>query len=360
MSCDTVEMHGTGYRMADIAREAGVSVPTVSKVVNGRTDVSAETRTRVQRLLTARGYQRLRAGRPSARSGVIDLVAHEVDSQWFVSIMSGVQDAVAKAGLELIVSAVHGRASLGQRWLEALITRGSHGVVAVAALTDFLAGHRAELDRRGVPFVMVDAAAQPPSDIPSVGATNWAGGFSATEHLLTLGHRHIAIIGGPPYMTCRARTAGYRAALDAAGIAAEHRLIRRGDFTVEGGQRQAESLLRLAEPPTAIFAASDLHAMGVYQAARNRGLRVPEDLSVVGFDDLQFTEWTAPPLTTVHQPLRRMGATAADTLLRLAAGERIGGSRVELATELVIRASTAAPAVQSSPVTCSPATSRVV
>jgi LacI family transcriptional regulator len=341
--CETGRMPEPGTTLADIARAAGVSVPTVSKVINGRSDVSADTRARIERLLATRGYRRPR-GRPRAgRGGVVDLVAHEVDSQWFVSIMSGVQDTVEQAGLNLIVSAVHGRASLGQRWLDALRTRGSRGVIAVAALTDFLTGQRAELDRRGVPIVLVDAAAQPPSDIPSVGATNWAGGFSATEHLVGLGHRRIAIIGGPPYMACRARTAGYRAALDAAGIPFERRFARHGDFTVDGGHREAGNLLRLTEPPTAIFAASDLHAMGVYQAARDGGLRIPQDLSVVGFDDLEFTEWTAPPLTTVRQPLRRMGAVAAETLLRLASGESIGGRRIELATELVVRDSTAPP-----------------
>jgi LacI family transcriptional regulator len=181
-------------------------------------------------------------------------------------------------------------------------------------------------------------------DVPTIGATNWAGGLSATEHLLSLGHRRIGFIAGPRRLLCsRARLDGYRAGLEAAGVAVADELLYQGDFYHESGFAGGSALLELADPPTAIFAASDQMAFGVYEAVRRRGLRVPDDVSVVGFDDLPEDRWSSPPLTTVRQPLTEMGALAARTVLRLAQGEAIESPRVELATELVVRDSTATP-----------------
>ena len=182
-----------------------------------------------------------------------------------------------------------------------------------------------------------------PQESPTIGATNWSGGLSATEHLIELGHRRIGLIAGPKSLLCsRARLDGYRAALEAAGI--EEQLIVQGDFLHESGYAGAAELLDLPEPPTAIFASSDTMALGAYEAARRRGMRVPDDLSVVGFDDLPESRWSSPPLTTVRQPLADMGAQAARTALRLARGEDIEVPRVELATELMVRDSTTEPA----------------
>jgi LacI family transcriptional regulator len=178
--------------------------------------------------------------------------------------------------------------------------------------------------------------------VPTIGATNWSGGLSATEHLISLGHRRIGLIAGPKSLLCsRARLDGYRAALEAAGI--EEQMIVPGDFMHESGFAGGAELLDRAHPPTAIFASSDTMALGAYEAARRRGLRVPDDVSIVGFDDLPESRWSSPPLTTVRQPLAEMGAQAARTALRLARGEDIEVPRVELATELVVRDSTAPP-----------------
>jgi LacI family transcriptional regulator len=188
----------------------------------------------------------------------------------------------------------------------------------------------------------------PPPDLPSVGATNWAGGLAATEHLLSLGHRHIGAIAGPgDYLCSRARIDGYRSALDRAGLRFVPALVRHGDFQHEGGFRRGGELLDLdagAGRPTAIFAGSDQQALGVYEAARQRGLRVPQDLSVVGFDDLPVTRWVSPPLTTIRQPLAEMGRTAAHMLGDLIDGVPLRSRRVELSTELIVRESTAVPA----------------
>jgi DNA-binding LacI/PurR family transcriptional regulator len=200
----------------------------------------------------------------------------------------------------------------------------------------------AQLRSRAIPLVVLDPSGEPAHGTPSVGATNWNGGLIAARHLLELGHRRIAMVNGPDeYLCCRARLDGYRAGLDAAGVPADPSLVRVAPLYVEGGRDAARELF--GERPTAIFAANDLQALGVYEAAREAGLRIPEDLSVVGFDDLAFTQWSQPPLTTVRQPLLRMGAAAADLVMDLAAGRTPEQERIELATTLVVRRSTAPP-----------------
>jgi DNA-binding LacI/PurR family transcriptional regulator len=329
--------------MAMIADAAGVSVPTVSKVLNGRADVAPETRERVERLLAEHGYQRPAGSRRRARLGeLIDLVINELDSAWAVDLVSGVEEVAESVGLSVVVSAVHSRSTLTRQWLDSLTRRGSQGVILV--LSQLTGAQREELERRAIPFVFVDAVQRPDPDVPSVGTTNWNGGFDATHHLISLGHRRIAAIGGPPQvMSTQARLAGYRAALEAAGLPGDADLVRFGDFRYDGGFQATVALMDLAEPPTAIFAGSDLQALGAIQVIRQRGLQVPDDVSVVGFDDLVFSSWTAPPLTTVRQPLHEMGAAAARTLLSLMQGEKPQPTRIELATSLVVRESTAPP-----------------
>ncbi|MFI5957306.1 LacI family DNA-binding transcriptional regulator [Cryptosporangium sp. NPDC051539] len=328
--------------IAEIARSADVSVSTVSKVLNGHTDVADDTRRRVQRLLDERGYRRRRAAHHRGSGDLLDLVINDLDSSWGLAILTGVEEVVESAGIGLVISAVHSRAALTRRWLDSLLARGSQGAILV--LSDLDASQREQLRRHGTPIVVVDGVSQPPPDVPSVGATNFSGAYAATEHLLQLGHRRIAVIGGPEQLSCtRARIAGYRAAFDAADLPAPRGLLRYGNFYHDGGFRAAQSLLAEADPPTAIFAGSDMHAMGVFEAARTSGRTVPDDLSVVGFDDLNFASWTSPALTTVRQPLHEMGVTAARALLRLVAGEPLDSTSIELSTSLVIRDSTAPP-----------------
>jgi LacI family transcriptional regulator len=166
--------------------------------------------------------------------------------------------------------------------------------------------------------------------------------MAATEHLLRLGHRRIGAITGPAeYLCSRARVDGYRSALDRAGLPFDPDLVRHGDFQHEGGFGHGSDLLSRADPPTAIFAGSDQQALGVYEAARLRGLRIPEDLSVVGFDDLPAARWVSPPLTTVRQPLADMGRVAAEMLGDLIEGVPLRSQRIELSTELIVRESSA-------------------
>jgi LacI family transcriptional regulator len=328
--------------IAAIAREAGVSVPTVSRVINGRSDVSPGTRQRVEELLSRHDYRR-RSSRPPMTASLIDLVFNDLDSPWAVEIIRGVEDVGHAACVGTVVSAIHRRSSSARQWLQNLRTRASDGVILVtSALEPPL---QAELRRLDVPTVVVDPAGVPTLDAPTIGATNWTGGLDATEHLTSLGHRRIGFVAGPPHLRCsRARLDGYRAGLEAAGIPFDPELLWQGDFYHESGFEAAMSLLRRADPPTAFFASSDQMAYGVYEAVRQKGLRVPDDVSVVGFDDLAEARWCSPPLTTVRQPLADMGALAARTVLQLARGESVENPRVELATNLVVRDSTRPPA----------------
>jgi LacI family transcriptional regulator len=325
--------------IAAIALAAGVSVPTVSRVLNGRTDVSAATRERVEQLLRDQGYRR-RNSRQPGRAQVLDVVFDDLDSSWAVELIRGVADVAHAAGAGTVVSAVHRDELAIRQWLRNLRSRTCDGVVFV--LSPVSAPIHTQLRRLHIPVVVIDPAGGSAAEVATVGATNWAGGLSVTEHLLALGHRRIGVVAGPRTLACsRARLDGYRAALASAGIGADPSLVVQGDFSHESGYAAGGRLLALAEPPTAVFATSDQMALGVYEAARRRGLRVPADLSVAGFDDLPEARWSSPPLTTVRQPLAEMGGLAAHTVLRLARGEALPAPRVELATELRVRHSTA-------------------
>jgi len=325
--------------LAAIAAEAGVSLPTVSKVVNGRPDVAPDTRALVERLLGERNYQRpgLRRGR---RAGLIDLIFNGLDSPWAVEILRGVEDWCAGHSMGAAVSSVrHGHARPAS-WTSALASHDTDGVILVTS--ELTMPQLRQVREEGIPLVVVDPVSLPDPDLPSVGATNWAGGLAATEHLVSLGHRRIGAITGPPdYLCSRARVDGYRSALERAGVGFDQALVRHGDFYHEGGFARGGELLDLAERPTAIFAGSDQQALGVYEAARQRGLRIPQDLSVVGFDDLPAARWVSPPLTTVRQPLADMGRVAAEMLGDLIEGVPLRSQRVELSTELIVRESTA-------------------
>jgi DNA-binding LacI/PurR family transcriptional regulator len=326
--------------IAFIAEQTGVSVPTVSKVVNGRSDVSSETRRRVEAAIIEHGYQR--APRSVARSPLIEVIFHELESEWALEIVRGVERVAGRHHLAVVISEMQGRRTPGRGWIEGVLARRPMGVIAV--FSDLSAEMREQLRARDIPFVVVDPTGEPLHDTPSVGATNWNGGLTATRHLLSLGHRRIAVIGGPAGILCsRARVDGFRAAMDEAGVPIDPSLVSRGAFQVDEGIATGRALLARPDRPTAIITGNDLQALGVYQAAREARLHIPEDLSVVGFDDLPVARWVGPPLTTVRQPLIEMAEAAAELALELARGGEPAQTRVELATELVVRESTAPP-----------------
>ncbi|WP_198653779.1 LacI family DNA-binding transcriptional regulator [Actinocorallia populi] len=325
--------------LAQVADEAGVSVSTVSKVLNGRQDVARPTRARVERLLELHGYRRTPGS--AGEAPLIELVFHELDSLWAMELIRGVE-GVAKAHAAGVVLTESGtRHAPGPEWLDGVLRRRPLGVVLV--FSSLPPEFKHQLRSRSIPFVIIDPAGDPEPDVPSVGSANWSGGVAATRHLIECGHRRIAIITGPDDMLCSlARLDGFRSAMGMAGLAVDPGLVAYGDFHVEGGYRHALEMLGRPDRPTAIFAGSDLQALGVLEAARVHGLRVPHDLSVVGYDDVAVAPWASPALTTVHQPLREMAEAAAQMLLSLRDGER-PPTRLELSTSLVVRKSTAPP-----------------
>jgi LacI family transcriptional regulator len=343
---DMGALHGPRPTLAAIAAEAGVSLPTVSKVVNGRADVAPATRARVERLLDERNYRRPGL-RPRRRSGLVDVVFNGLDSPWAVEILRGVEEWCSAHGMAAAVSAVRHGSARPASWTSALASHDTDGVLLVTS--ELTAEQLRELREEDIPLVVVDPVNLPEPDLPSVGTTNWAGGMAATDHLIGLGHHRIGAIAGPAaYLCSRARIDGYRSALERVGARYDPALVLHGDFQHEGGFVRGGELLDLSDRPTAIFAGSDQQALGVYEAARRRGLRIPQDLSVVGFDDLPLDRWLSPPLTTVCQPLAEMGRVAAEMLGELIEGVPLRSRRVELATELVVRESTAPPGPDSS------------
>ena len=344
-----VAARGGRATLATIAASAGVSVATVSKVLNGRTDVAPRTRSMIQELLIEHDY----VGRRSAwaaRAALterpsVELLFHGRFNAYGVEILHGTVDAGAEAGIDVVVSrkyedAVDDPADDPMAWAAELAASGRRAVVAV--VNELGSGVVSALHRVHLPLVVIDPLNQPRARVTSVGSTNFTGGLAATQHLLGLGHRRIGYIGGLITAACTiARLHGYRAAMEAAGLVVPGDYIRHRHFLYADGVSEGTALLDLPVPPTAVFAASDEIAVGVIEAARARGLRVPDDLSVVGFDDTQVAQLSSPPLTTVRQPLREMGAVALRTALRLAAGETLDSHHVELATQLVERRSTA-------------------
>lgn len=328
--------------ISEIAREAGVSVPTVSKVLNGHAHVAAETRARVEEIIARRDYAR-RPAKRRQKAGLVDLVFPGLGSEWALEIIEGVERVAQDAGYGTVVSSLSLDGSRIRPWLANLAERKSDGLLMAVYQLD--AKQIQRVKSLGIPVVLIDPVGQPGPDLMTVGAANWEGGFSATDHLLQLGHNRIAMIGGREDLQCSsAREDGYVSALRRAGIALDPELVVPGDFSIEAGESATRKLLELPDPPTAIFTGNDDQALGAYRAARAAGLRIPTDLSIIGFDDIPAAEWLEPGLTTIRQPVVQMAETAMRALLRNLDGDEELPQRIELGTELVTRGSTAPPA----------------
>ena len=327
--------------LASVAEEAGVSLSTISKVLNGRPDVSAATRGRVEDMLAHHGYLRRKSAH--AGTGLIELVFHELESAWSMEIIRGVEDVATEHGMSVVLTESGSRHAPSPDWIEGVLRRRPIGVVLV--FSDLPTEYRESLRSRAIPFVIIDPAGDPSPDVPSVGSANWSGGLMATRHLIELGHTRIAAITGPEDMMCsHARIDGFRSAMNSAGLPIAPDWIRFGDFHTTGGQQHGRELLEGPDRPTAIFAGSDLQALGVLEAVRSLGLRVPDDLSLVGYDDIPLAKWVSPTLTTIRQPLKRMAEEASRLVIRMSKAPLENVPRMDLATSLVVRESTAAPA----------------
>lgn len=325
--------------ITDVARAADVSVATVSKVINGRYGVAQSTSTRVQQVIEELGYESSLVARSlrSHRTHVIGILVAEFEP-FSTEILKGAAAAVSDAGYELLAytgATVSGGTGWERRYLSRLSGTLIDGAVLVTPSV-------VDVDAQ-IPVVAVDPHTGP-SGFPTVDSDNLTGARLATEHLIGLGHRRIAFLAGRPDLeSSHLRETGYRDALAAAGLPVDEALIRVGDYRSEATRAPMSELLGLADRPTAVFAANDISAIAAMEVARAAGLRVPEDLSVVGFDDVPEAAGATPPLTTVRQPIQRLGAEAVTLLLALLNGERPATTHVRLDTTLVRRGSTAEP-----------------
>jgi LacI family transcriptional regulator len=324
--------------LAEIAAEAGVSVPTVSKVLNSRPDVSRATREHVSEVLLRHGYE-IRT-RPRPLTGFLDVRVVNLDSAWSEAIVRGAAESARAHGKDLVLT-VDPDADDCDDWVQHAVERGSDGLLSVVSLPGDDARRR--LAEAGIPLVVVDPLRRVPDGTFSIAATNFQGAFDAAQHLIGLGHTRIATITGPlDQANGIARLAGFQAAMMQAGIAADDDLVMRAHYGTDEGYDATRTLIGRDDRPTAIFAASDDSALGAFRALREEGLRVPDDMSVIGFDDQPYSAWTDPPLTTIGQPLAQMGSAAVDTLVRFRAG-RPAATHTELSTTVVVRSSTGAP-----------------
>jgi LacI family transcriptional regulator, galactose operon repressor len=340
-----------------VAELAGVSSSTVSRVLNGRSDVSDETRLVVERVARSHGYQARRAlassqARPSRERsdsageqlcGLVGVTTTTSGTAYFSTILTGITEALAERDMWALVCPTRQEHSREVSALNRLMR--SEMIGALLLLPEESPDELRALKEDGLAFVVVDPLHDLGAEIPVVSAANSSGAYQATAHLLHLGHRRIAVITGRrDGAATRARLQGHYAALAEAGVMPDPELEAEADFLVPGGVAGASRLLALPTPPTAIFAFNDCMAVGALHAARARGLRLPEDLSVVGFDDTPEAEAAYPGLTTVYQPLKELGRMAVSLLIGLIDHHQFEPLHVELATRLVVRSSTAPPA----------------
>jgi LacI family transcriptional regulator len=336
--------------MADVAARAGVSKTTVSRVLNGKGELDPATAARVRQVIQELGYV------PSAgavslargRTRVLGMLVPSLSWPWIGEVLQGVADAVEEEGYGLLLfSCSKGEDSL-QRFASQASAKSFDGLLVIEpeGTLDFIAG----LHRSGLPVVLIDDRGHQP-EFPSVATTNRSGAQDAARHLLEIGCTRPIVVAGPEELGCtQERLAGFAEVYAQAGLPLEPWRVVDGDFTFDGGRSEIGRLLRSArhlnaEPGfDAVFAHNDLSAAGAIQALREEGLRSPKDVAVVGFDDVPQASHTDPPLTTVHQPLREMGVTAARALMGHFDGAPLVVEPLVLPTTLVVRGSTVAQA----------------
>ncbi|MFJ9779817.1 LacI family DNA-binding transcriptional regulator [Amycolatopsis sp. NPDC101161] len=322
----------------DVAKRAGVSIGTVSNVVNRPHVVAAATRNRVLSVIEELGYVRDESARQlrAGRSRIMGLLVLDLGNPFFVDVARGAEQAAHAEGLNIITCNSGQRSDLEASYLAMFAEQRVRGVLLspVGTSGEALRAFR----RSGTPYVFVDRKA-PTSEASSVAVDDIAGGALAARHLLETGHRRIAFVNGPTILAqCRDREQGLRTAL--AGSAAELTVLEAIGLDVASGRDAGARLLGTIPRPTAVFCANDLLALGLLQAMVGAGVRVPDEMAIVGYDDIEFAGAAAVPLTSVRQPAQRLGRTAAELLLAETADTTIDHQAVVFTPELVVREST--------------------
>ncbi len=318
----------------DVARAANVSVSTVSRVINNKDDVSEATYRRVNDVIAELGYAQSLAARSmrSHRTDVIGMLLPDIDDPFSVEVMRGVNRAIIEASYDLLIYTngeirKNNSANWERKYVALLNSNVTDGVIIVTPMADQFAS--------ASPVVSIDPNRNSPSG-PAVLSTNFHGAKEATEYLIELGHRRIGYIGGrKDLLSAVRRQGGYEEALKEVGISPLPELVMAGDYTADTGYEQATVLLSLGEPPTAIFAANDQSALGVLRAAEALDVRVPDDLSVVGYDNIPDASYLG--LTTVDQHIRQMGYVGTQMLFTLIRGNELESPTFKVDSELIIR-----------------------
>lgn len=325
--------------ISEVAKQAGVSRATVSRVLNNNPHVDAALRKRVLDTIEALGYQPNRSARRlrAQSSSVIGLVISDIQNPYFISVIRGVEDASYAAEMSIILCNSDEDYAKQRIHLRVLEGERVAGLIIVPARSD-VGEDLARLQRAGIPVILLDRIVES-IQVDTVRVDNARGAYDAVAHLAGLGYRRIAMIGGPATLTTGSeRFRGYRDALQAAGLAVDQSLIKVGDFRAESGYRLAQDLLA-ANPPDAIFVANNLMTLGVMQYLREAGVRVPDEMPLVGFDDMPWSAELYSPLTAVSQPTYELGQEAVALLVRRIANANAPFRSVVLQTRLIVRES---------------------
>ena len=325
----------------DIARIAGVSHSTVSRALHNSPLVTRETVEQIQKIAGEVGYRAsaVARGLVTRKTHTIGVVVTTVTDPWVGEVLSAIELAANDHGYSVFLADSNADPLREKNVVHSFAELRVDGIVVTSSRVGAL--HTPMLSQMMVPIVLINNQ-HPGEFVHSVMIENLDASRAATDHLIALGHRRIAYIGDQfGHYSDAERFAGYREALKHAGLPFDPQLVAHGDGKADGGPAAMEQLLALPQPPTAVFCYNDMTALGVLRAIHARGLRVPADISVVGFDDLFFAPYTQPPLTTVRQPRRKMGQMAFESLWKLMSGEE--PLEIRVPAELIVRESTAPP-----------------
>jgi LacI family transcriptional regulator len=329
--------------IVEVAEKAGVSLGTVSRVMNNDVHVAPETRERVSAVMREMGYvaNRQARGLKGNRTNVIGVLVPDLGAGYIGEILHGIDTELALHQLDLMLFTTHRTAVKEANYVANMVQGMVDGLLVILPRNP--ADYTGTLTSRNFPFVLIDHQGTG-NPCPAVGATNWQGAYNATEYLVKLGHTRIGFITGSMDLGAALdRLKGYKSALQVHHLPEDSQLIYEGTFFQPDGYAGGSALLDLSDPPTAILASNDVMAMGAMDAIRERGLRIPEDVSIVGFDDIPQAAMVRPALTTVRQPLEQMGRLATQMLIDQLKNPEKEFGRIELPTELIVRDAPVSP-----------------
>jgi len=327
--------------IADVAARAGVSKTTVSRVLNGKGELDLRTAERVRQVIAELGYvpSARAVGLARGRTRIVGMLVPSLTWPWMGEVLQGAVDVVESEGYGLLLFTCNRGEESMQQFASQVSAQSFDGLLVIEP--EGTLAYIEQLHARGLPVVLIDDRAKQPL-FPSVATTNIDGAEAAARHLLELGRRRPLVITGVEHFGCtHERLDGFRDTYAAAGVELDPRLVFEGDFTHASGRRGVQAAIDAGLEFDSIFAHNDLSAGGAIQAVREAGRTVPGDVSVVGFDDIPYAQHTEPPLTTVHQPMRRMGQAAARMLMAYFGGQPLPEEPTVLPTTLIVRSSTA-------------------